>query len=321
VAQEAHTLVADVVGDRDHALVVEEVGGATGDELDVGAVVDACLTPPFLIDQRVIVVRDAGRLVTSDAPRLVEVIANPLPTTVLVLIGGSGTIPAPLVKAVKEYGQVLEVATGKTGERKAWLAEHLRDGPVRLDKQAADVVGEHLGEDLGRLQGLLSALGAAYGEDVLLTADDVAPYLGQEGNVPRWDLTDAIDGGRTADALRVLQRMLGAGGLHPIQVMATLHGHYANMLALDGEDVRSEGAAASILGIAPFTAKKALAQSRKLGSEKIAQAMTRLATADLDLRGASGLPAEVVIEILVARLASQTRPVSRGAGTGTRRAS
>ena len=54
VAQEARELVADVVGERDHALVVEEVGGGPGDDIDVGAIVDACLTPPFLIDQRVL---------------------------------------------------------------------------------------------------------------------------------------------------------------------------------------------------------------------------------------------------------------------------
>ena len=47
VAQEVRTLLAEVVGDRDHALVVEEIGGGSGDDIHVGAVVDACLTPPF----------------------------------------------------------------------------------------------------------------------------------------------------------------------------------------------------------------------------------------------------------------------------------
>ena len=96
VAQQVRTLVSELVAERDHALVVEELGGG-GEELNVGAVVDACLTPPFLIDRRVVVVRDAGRLLTADVPRLVEVVGDPLPSTVLVLVGGGGTIPAPLV--------------------------------------------------------------------------------------------------------------------------------------------------------------------------------------------------------------------------------
>ncbi|HTU39744.1 MAG TPA: DNA polymerase III subunit delta [Acidimicrobiales bacterium] len=308
VAQEVRTLLDEVVGDRDHALVVEELGAAAGEEVDVGAIVDACLTPPFLIDRRVVVVRDAGRLVTADVPRLVEVVREPLPNTVLILVAGGGVVPAPLVKAVKESGQIIDVVTSKAGERKAWLHEHLRDAPVKLDPAAADMLARHVGEDLGRVEGLLGAVSAAYGEGARVSADDLAPYLGGAGNVPRYELTDAIDKGDPGRALVVLHRLLDAGGLAPMQIMATLHGHFANMLALDGDDVTSERDAAAVLGTAPFVAKKALEQSRRLGSAKIAEAINLIAAADLDVRGMSGLDPDVVIEILVARLARQTRP-------------
>jgi DNA polymerase-3 subunit delta len=308
VAQAVRGLIDDVVGDGDHALIVEEVGGGVGDELHVGAVVDACLTPPFLVDRRVVVVREAGRILTADAPRLVEVVQDPLPTTVLVLVGGGGTVPAPLVKAVKAAGQIMEVTTSKAGDRKAWLHEHLRAAPVKLEPRAADLLAGHVGEDLGRVEGLLSALSAAYGEGARVTADDLEPYLGEAGNVPRYELTDAIDKGEPGRALTVLHRMFEAGGLAPIQVLTTLHGHFSNMLVLDGDDVSTERDAAAVLGTAPFVAKKALEQSRRLGSARIAEAINLIAAADLDVRGASGMDAEVVIEILVARLARQTRP-------------
>jgi DNA polymerase-3 subunit delta len=308
VAQEVRDLLADVVGERDHALVVEEVGGGPGDDIDVGAIVDACLTPPFLIDQRVIVVRDAGRLLTGDAPRLVDVVQNPLPTTVLVLVGGGGTVPAPLVKAVQAAGQVLDVTTGKPKDRQSWLHEHVKGAPVSLDRDALALLTEHVGEDLGRVEGLLSALTAAYGEGAMISAQDLAPYLGERGNVPRYQLTDAIDRGEPGQALRVLHRMLDTGSLVPIQVLATLHGHFSNMLVLDGDDVLGERDAAAILGSAPFVAKKALEQSRRLGSTRIGEAINLIAKADLDVRGASGLDSVMVVEILVARLARQTRP-------------
>ncbi len=163
MAQEVRTLLAEVVGDRDHSLVVEEIGGGPGDDINVGAVVDACLTPPFLIDRRVVVVRDAGRLLTADVPRLVEVVKDPLPSTVLILVGGGGTVPAPLVKAVTAAGKVIDVAVSRPGDRKAWLHEHLRHAPVKLEPQAAQLLGQHVGEDLGRVEGLLGALAAAYG--------------------------------------------------------------------------------------------------------------------------------------------------------------
>ena len=81
-------------------------------------------------------------------------------------------------------------------------------------------------------------MSAAYGEGARITADDLAPYLGEAGNVPRYELTDAIDKGEPGEALTVLRRMLEAGGLAPMQVLTTLHIHFTNMLLLDGDDVR-----------------------------------------------------------------------------------
>jgi DNA polymerase III subunit delta len=308
VAQEVRSLLAELVGERDHSLVVEEVGGAPGDDINVGAVVDACLTPPFLIDRRVVVLREAGRLLTADVPRLVEVVADPMPSTILILVAGGGTIPAPLVKAVTASGRVIDVATGKAGDRKTWLSDHLRHAPVKLEPGAAKLLGEHVGEDLGRVEGLLAALAAAYGEGARISSDDLSPYLGGAGNVPRYELTEAIDGGEVGSALVVLHRMLEAGGLAAIQVLSTLHTHLAQMLALDGADISNEREAAEVLGIPAYPAKKVWEQSRRLGSSGIAQGINWLARADLDLKGASGLPPEVVVEILVARLARQNRP-------------
>lgn len=308
VAQEVRALLADVVGDRDRSLVVEEIGGGPGDDINVGAVVDACLTPPFLIDQRVVVVREAGRLLTADVPRLVEVVNDPLPSTVLILVGGGGAVPAALVKAITAAGKVIDVSVNRPGDRKAWLHEHLRHAPVKLEPQAAQLLGQHVGEDLGRVEGLLGALAAAYGPGARISVADLEPYLGEAGTVARYEITDAIDRGDAAAALGVLHRMTEAGGLSAVEVLFSLHRHYANMLALDGATISSGEEAAQLLSVSSaFVGKKALEQSRRLGSARIGHAIELLADADLDVKGASGLPPELVVEILVARLSRQTR--------------
>ncbi len=96
--------------------------------------------------------------------------------------------------------------------------------------------------------------------------------------------------------------MVDAGERHPLVIMATLHRHYAAMLRLDGSGATNENQAAELLGIKPFPAKKALAQSRRLGIAGLRRAIELLAAADLDLRGASAWPEELVLEVLVARL-------------------
>ena len=308
VAQAARALLEELVGERDPALVVEEHGGPSSDDLDVGLVVDALTTPPFLVDRRVVVVRDAGRLAAADAARLTTTLADPLASTVLVLVAGGGTVPAALVKAVTASGQVVDTAVGSGKDRARWLAEHVKAGPVRLDGPATARLGEHLGEDVGRLAGLLQTLAAAYGEGAHVGVAELEPFLGEAGAVPPWDLTDAIDQGSTAQALVTLRRMTGAGGRAGPEIVAICHRHFSNMLRLDGAEVTGGDDAAALLGVrSSFVAKKALAQARRLGSDRIAQAITLIAEADLDVKGQSALEPELVLEILVARLSRLVR--------------
>ncbi|MEZ5272879.1 MAG: hypothetical protein R2694_11305 [Ilumatobacteraceae bacterium] len=57
------------------------------------------------------------------------------------------------------------------------------------------------------------------------------------------------------------------------------------------------------MGIKPgFPARKALDQYRKLGGTGVTRAVSLLAQADLDLRGAKDWPEDLVMEVLVARL-------------------
>lgn len=300
-------LVADLVGAGDAGLVVEELAD---EDYEIAAVVDAAQTPPFLSDRRVVIARGVGRFSTAEVAPLVAYLANPLPTTSLVLVSGGGQLARPLVEAVRKVGHVVEADVPGGKGRSAWLAARLKQAPVRLDSAATAAVSAHLGEDLSRLPGVLETLAAAYGPDARLGIDEVSPYLGQAGGVAPWELSDAIDRGDPGAALHHLRRLLDAGGRHPLVVLASLHNHYARMLRLDGAaDVTDEKSAAATLGLtgSTFPAKKALLQARRLGSAGIARAITLLAEADLALKGTIDWPADLILEVLVARLAAANR--------------
>lgn len=311
-------LVHRLLGDADRSMAVSDFDG---DEYELGSVVDAALTPPFLTDLRVVVAREIGRFDTEAVAPLVRYLADPMPSTELVLTSSGGRLPKALTDAFKAGGaqtQDTDPGTGKA--RQGWLDEHLAGAAVSLDDGARRAVAERLGEDLGRLAGVLEVLESAYGTHRRLHADDVLPYLGEAGSVPPWELTDAIDRGETVLAMTRLRRMLRAGGRHPLQLMAILHGHYQRMLQLDGTDARDEKAAAEVLGIkgSTFPARKALDQTQRLGHEGIARAVSLLAEADLDLRGRRALPEELVMEVLVGRL-SRLAPATRSSTRGPAR--
>ena len=241
---------------------------------------------------------------------LVAYLGDPLPSTELVIEWGSQRRPKSFDEALTKAGATITSTTppNRARDRGSWVQAEAKAAGVRLSAAAVELIVGHLGENVGSLDGMLRTLSATFGAGAVLGPEQVEPFLGDAGGVPPWDLTDAIDGGRTSRALELLGRMLGAGERHPLQVMAILQGHYGKLATLDGRDLRTEADAAAALGIKPgYPARKALEQARRLGGSSIRRAIDLLAAADLDLRGRRDLDSTLVIEILVARLSRLAR--------------
>jgi DNA polymerase III subunit delta len=312
ISEALSSLVEQLLGDRAPDLALQDIP----EDSDLATVLDACQTPAFLSDRRVVVVRSAGRFRADQVEPLITYLSSPMPTTSLILVAGGGAIATRLQKAIKEHGHVIDASSPSGKARQAWLTQRLKQSPVNLDRRAVQLLQERLGDELGQLGGILDAMASAYGEGADVDCEALEPFLGAGGTAAPWELTDAIDGGDTSTALTQLRRMLEGGQRHPLVVMATLIRHYASLLRLDGARVDSESKAATLLGIGPYPAKKAMNQMRKMGTKNIGRAIELLAQADIDLRGASSWPGPMTMEILVARLcrlAPSWRPPARAA--------
>lgn len=320
MAQAIQATIKDLVGDGDRGLMVEEITEDQyddGTELTMAPLITAAQTMPFLTDRRVIVGRHLSLFSkAATVLPLIELLAAPPETTDLVLVWEKGStanrmpaVPKTLTEALKSAGAEFNDAAPSGRGRKSLLDEKLATAPVRFDAGARQAIADRIGDDVGRLASVLETLTSTFGPDTKLSADDVAPFLGQASDVPPWELTDAIDDGNIGLALEKLDRMTVGGDRHPLQTLATLHGHYQRALRLDGARATDDKSAAAVLGMtgSTFPARKALNLSRRLGRHKTAQAVRLLAAADLDLRGATGLPAETVMTVLVARLARLSR--------------
>jgi DNA polymerase-3 subunit delta len=309
-----------LVGDAEREFCVEDLSFedllTDADEVDLGRVVDAAHTPAFLADRRVVVARGLAVLTKKeDVAVLVQYLADPLPTTSLVLVWDkphtgqrkTGAVPKSLVGAVEAAGGIVIQTDAGTGKESAgWLDDTLADEAFTLDAGARRVLAASLGDQPQRLVGILTTLRGMFGAGDTLSDSDIEPFLGVQGDVAPWILTDAIDSGDVAGSLAALQRMLTGGERHPLQILATLNGHVDLMLGLADAAVTGKDDAARLLGVHPYRAQKALAQTRTLGGQRVGEFVALLAQADLDVRGASALPGEAVLEVLVARMASRS---------------
>jgi DNA polymerase III subunit delta len=310
----ARDLVHALTGDLDPALAVEDVGrerfaAPDSNEASIVPLVDAAQTPPFLTDRRVVVGRDIEMFTkAAQVAPLVEYLADPLPTTSLVLVWSGGRVPKSLIDAVKGC-KGIQVDTSPGRKIDGWVADQVAATGLHLDRAATARLVAWLGDDPQRLVGVLGTLTGSFEPGARLGVADIEPFLGEAGGVPPWELTDALDRGDITTALEKLHRMTAGGGRHGLQIMATLQNHYGRMLLLDGAEVAGEKGAAQMLGMkgSTFPARKALTQARKLGHDGVVRAIDLLATADLDLRGGKAWPEALVVEVLVARLARFAR--------------
>lgn len=295
-------LVIAAAQGEDLSLCLDEFG--TADELDIAAAIDAAMTPPMFSNRRVVLVRDVGRLDAGLAEVLLDYLAAPSPTTSMILVAGGGTVPKKVLDALKRLGAMVETGAPSGKARQGWVDERVAASPVNLDRRAAQRLGDHLGDGVSRIDGILSVLAAVYGEGARIGIDELEPFLGDAGSGAPWDLTDAIDRGDAAGALDQLRRQMNAGDRHALQIMASVSAHFSKMLRLSGAGIRDENEAAKALGLtgSTFPAKKALTQANRLGPSGISRAIHLLAEADLDLRGRRDIPSDIVMEVLIARL-------------------
>lgn len=322
LGEAVRTAAHEALGDQPADLALEDLDESRYEhdgDYSIAPLVDAAQTPPFLTDRRVVIGRHLARFSTQDSVvALVRYLDDPLPTTTLILVWDKGPkltqrvggVPKKLLDALKAIDAPIvktDIGTGRAAQ--AWLTDRLKASSVTLDAAAKRTLSDHLGDDANRLGGILAALESSYGSGAKLTTDEIEPFLGSTGSVPPWELTDAMASGDIASSLDKLRRMSQAGGRHPLATLATLTTHYQRMMRLDGADVRGEKDAALLLGMkgSTFPAKKAMQQSRTLGSERLQSAIDLIARADLALRGTTALDGEAVLEVLVARLARLSR--------------
>jgi DNA polymerase III subunit delta len=325
----AELLIGELLGSDDRTLALEDStvpakgsgeGDGGGSDARV-AVVDATLngasTPPFMTESRVVVLREVGLLTAAEVEPICRYLDDPLPTTELVLVAGGGALPKSLESAVKKHGTVHTPGATKASDV---LAQELASADLRLRPDATKTLLAHVGGDAGLLPGIVETLAGAYGPDAQLDGAAIAPYLGGEGSIPVWDLTNAIEKGDAANALTVLHRLLTVTSptqpkpAHPLQVVAILHSHYRRLLKLDDPEIRSAEDAAAVLGgrTNPSSARYRLKQARGLGTDGLRQAFDHLARADLDLKGERAIPGDAVLDVLVVRLCGLSARGGRG---------
>ncbi len=277
-----------------------------GDQASLADVLDEVRTLPFLVPRRLVVVENADKFVTSHRKALEHYAENPASRGTLILSVKSWTSSTRLAKQVDKVGLSIECKSPKESELPAWLRQLAKSHDARLDDDAARLLVELVGPEVGLLASEVEKLAIYVGDRKQIGREDVARMVGAGRVETIWRTLEAATTGHSAEALDDLDKLLGAGE-HPVGLLAAMSAslrkvHHAGQLRLARRDLKE---ACREAGIPPYPAAIDMTsrQHKHLGPSRVDQLPEMLLKADLDLKGSSMLAPRVVLERLLLRLA------------------
>jgi DNA polymerase-3 subunit delta len=264
----------------------------TGDRLAaaISGLVGAARTLPMMAPRRVVIVLQADSLLvpkreSEAASRALEelerLIKQPEPQTTLVLVAGTLDKRGRIYKLLLKTATLVESGVIESqADAERWVRNRVVAANAQIDPAGARLLAERCGTDVKRLRNdverlLLFALGQKS-----ITLDDVRQIVGPAALQDDWAMTNAIEAGDGAVALRQLALMLDAGS-PPEKILGQL-----------GWLVRTKFPQLSPAGLGP--------------------GIEALFRTDLDLKRSAGDP-RVLLERLVVELCAgkRGRPLSR----------
>jgi DNA polymerase-3 subunit delta len=170
----------------------------------------------------------------SDLDVLEEYVKTPEPSTTLVLLAGDVDKSRRLAKTLYKVATVVECWGLKPGKevrgpdlrQVTRLAEQLvckrvADAGQQIDQAAAHLIAERAGTDIGRLRGDLDRLLLYAAGRPRITVADAQEVASGEVAQDDWAVTNAIQQGNRAEALKQLGLALEAGGV-PFKILGQL---------------------------------------------------------------------------------------------------
>lgn len=167
-------------------------------------------TVPMMSRRRVVVLRDIDKADAALVDNIMAYLDAPAQSSLLVLSGPKLTATR-LRNKVKKLGEVHKFSS-RDVRPDAFIQEHVRSARCTISGQAARLLQELVGADLGRLQGELDKLiNFAGGPGKNIDVDAVEAVCSVVAEAVIWDLTDALLARNVDRALASAHRLLEEG--------------------------------------------------------------------------------------------------------------
>lgn len=259
-------------------------------------------SPSLFAEDRMVVVESVEKATDELILDALAYLGTPQPEVWLVLRHGGGQRGKKLLDAVRAAGHPVATceAVKRDADKAAFVTQEMRRSGRRMEARAVRALVDAVGSDLRELAAACSQLVAD--TTGVIGTEVVERYYGGRIEATGFRVADAAVEGSAGEAVALLRHAF-ATGLDPVPVVAALAVRLRTLAKVSA----ARGHGAGDLGMAPWQVDRARKELTRWTPEGLADAITAVAQADAEVKGASRDP-RFAVERAVLRIAAAVRP-------------
>ena len=202
-----------------------------GQDADVGNIISAVRQYPVMAERQVVIIKEAQAL--KNIEELLPIIEKPVATTVLVVNYRGKNIDKRKAfgKSVQKHSVYLNSPLIREDRVDQWIESFCSEKGYKIEKKAAQMLAEYLGNDLGKIINSINKLVILAGENGKITADLVSKSTGVSKDYNFFELQNAISARDELKAHKIIRYFSENPSKHSIvPLMYVLYGCFSKAL-------------------------------------------------------------------------------------------
>lgn len=259
-------------------------------------------TLPFMVDKRLIIVKDAqcfkakkkgakgeeAETVSSGEEEFIKYLENPSPTTIIIFLADEGIDKRKKVfTVVSKQGQVVEFSALQDQELREWVKKAVGSQGKKIEQNALERLIHNAGHDLNQIRTEIDKLVTYLGFEEIIKVEAVEALVPETTDYNVFQIIDEVGRKNYLRAIKIIREMVFLGE-QPLKILQMVAKQYRLMLQIK-ELLRlgySEKQIAEITASHSFVIKKGLKAAKNFSQEELESFIRK--TKDFDYKIKSG---------------------------------
>jgi len=257
---------------------------------------------PMMSNYQVIIVREAQNI--KKIEDLEPYAKNPLNSTILVINYKYKTLDKrkTFPKLIDQKGVLFESKKIYDNQLPTWISGYLKSQQYTIAPQAAAMISEYLGADLGKVANELDKLIISLPVGTQITPDHIERNIGISKEFNVYELQNALGERDLLKANRIINYFGANPSSNPMPVViSSLFSYFSKILNYHFLEDKSQNNVASVLQVHPFFVKTYVAAAKNYNIKKLVEIVSILREYDMKSKGFGNIstsPADLQREMI-----------------------